>query len=299
VVDSFTSKALGIKKTFLVYVPASYRTSRKRSYPVAYFLHGATRGERYWNDSLRLGIILDSLLSAGAPEMLVVMPDGDDSFYHTWVNPWVYNDCLARGTINGEPAATYCVPHMKYDDYIINDLIPHIDSTYRTLKTRQHRAIAGYSMGAGGGLYLALKYRQLFGAIASLSGGILDLLNVGTPDARVEATDTAQLHQFYSGFAWVDFSMANQYGGNLSDWRKYDPYTIALTVPVDSFPSMWFMVGTYDTFGLPGNQSFHDLLVQRGVSNVTYGEAAGAHTPDFWRTHDGDATAWVAEQIKP
>lgn len=298
VVDSFHSASLQATKRYLVYVPASYSTSKNKKYPVAYFLHGATANEQFWVDSLRLDIILDSLYKLGTPEMIVVMPDGDNSLYHNWVVPFDYNECLARGAIGNEPATTFCVPQMHYGDYIANDLVAHIDSTYRTLATSQHRALAGYSMGGGGSLYLSFTHPNEFGVAASLSGGIFDLLNIGTPDSPIIATDTAQLHQFYSAFAWVDFAMANQYGGDLNDWRKYDPHTLLDALPDDSIPSMWMIVGTYDSFALPGNQTIHNVLTQRGVTH-TYIEIQGDHTSDFWRAHDGEAAAWVADQIKP
>jgi len=278
-------------------VPASYSTSKTKKYPVAYFLHGATANEHFWTDSLRLDIILDSLYKLGVPEMLVVMPDGDNSGYHNWVAPETYQECVSGG--GTEPRATYCVHQANYGDYIAKDLVKHIDSTYRTLATAQHRALAGYSLGGGGSIYLSLTNHNVFGAAASLSGGIFDLLNIGTVDSPIIATDTAQLHQFYIGFAWVDFDMAHQYGGNVADWSTYDPRTILEALPNDSVPPIWMIVGTYDNFALPGNQTLHNILTQRGIPGHTYIEVQGDHTSTFWRAHDGEAAAWVADQIKP
>ncbi len=58
---------------------------------------------------------------------------------------------------------------------LINELLPHIDATYRTIATREGRIIEGFSMGGYGTARSGLKYPQLFGAVSILAGGPLDL----------------------------------------------------------------------------------------------------------------------------
>ncbi len=297
VVDSFQSSALGISKRYLIYLPPSYATSKSKRYPVTYFLHGSTSGERSWVDDGHLDKTLDSLYKADKTEMIVVMPDGDNSFYHTWVNPPTYASCLERGRIDQEPASTYCVPNMRYDTYIATDLVAHIDGKYRTMAEKKHRGIAGLSMGGAGAVYLTLTRPTVFGAAASLSGGVLSLLNIGTPEAPVEATNLEQLQE-YHGIFWGDFSMLQQFGTNLDDWRKYDPSSIAASIPASSIAPMWFIVGTYDVLSLPGNRTIDAVLTRRGIRH-TYSEVQGGHTFEFWTAHAGEAAAWVAQQIKP
>ncbi len=60
----------------------------------------------------------DSLAALGQPETILVMPDGDDGFYRTWVHPWSLDSCAA-GRSRPE---TFCVEHQRYDTYIVQDL---------------------------------------------------------------------------------------------------------------------------------------------------------------------------------
>src|SRR4029079_4182302 len=79
--DSFWSQALGIRKQFVVYLPPSYETNPQRRYPVAYYLHGMSGDEWNWVRAGAIDRTLDSLSAAGMPEMIVIMPDGDDGWY--------------------------------------------------------------------------------------------------------------------------------------------------------------------------------------------------------------------------
>src|SRR5271156_906579 len=80
VTDTLWSQSLGAKKTVIVYLPPSYTTSPSRRYPVAYYLHGLSGSEVDWTRSGGLNVVMDSLIAAGAPELIVVMPDGDDGW---------------------------------------------------------------------------------------------------------------------------------------------------------------------------------------------------------------------------
>ncbi|HXF23701.1 MAG TPA: alpha/beta hydrolase-fold protein, partial [Gemmatimonadaceae bacterium] len=145
--DSLYSPALGVSKRFLAYLPPSYAHDSARRYPVAYYLHGTGGNERSWVAGLSIDSVLDSLVSAGMPEMIVVMPDGDNGFYHTWRASPDYQTCLrARAALlGGELPTDFCVRHMRYDEYLVDDLVARVDSAYRTIANREHRAVAGLS----------------------------------------------------------------------------------------------------------------------------------------------------------
>ena len=112
---------------------------------------------------------MDSLVAAGRPEMILVFPDGDDGWYTTW-NALNNTAACRADTLRREPAATYCVPWPKYDEYVARELVAHVDSSYRTHPRREHRGIAGLSMGGYGAISLALRYPDVFAAAASHSG---------------------------------------------------------------------------------------------------------------------------------
>jgi S-formylglutathione hydrolase FrmB len=295
VVDSFETQALGVSKHYLVYLPPSYSTSGTRRYPVAYFLHGTEATERAWVDDMHLDHVLDSLAKAKVPEMIVVMVDGDNSFYHSWVSTPNYGACLNRGSIDGQPAATYCVKTAAYDTYIVHDLVQHIDSSYRTMATSRHRGIAGLSMGGMGAIALTLRYPNVFGAASSLSGAILSLLDWGNGPA----TSADQLREHY-GAVWTDYQFDQEFGSNLDTWRTYDPLSIAsaMIAAHKTFPPIWMIVGKDDGEALDGNRRLHQVLLNGSVSH-TYSETSGSHNVAFWSAHAGEASAWLATQIEP
>ena len=86
--------------------------------------------------------------------------------------PVNYEACLhdADPTLNkNEPRAQFCVRFPRYEDYIVVDLIQHIDGHYRTLARREARAISGESAGGFGAMELALRHTGLFGSVANHS----------------------------------------------------------------------------------------------------------------------------------
>src|SRR5579864_1766652 len=105
--DSLWSSALGVTKQYLVYLPPSYATNTSRRYPVAYYLHGLNGDETNWVQLGHLDLAMDSLIADGGPEMIVVMPDGDNSWYTTWNSMGNDNDCK-RDTTRKEPASQFC-----------------------------------------------------------------------------------------------------------------------------------------------------------------------------------------------
>ena len=142
IADTLWSQSLGTTKQYLVYLPPSYETQPAKRYPVAYYLHGLTGDETNWLELGEIDQVMDSLIAAGGREMLIVLPDGDDSWYTTWNSLGTYAQCR-RNPPRSEPAESYCVPWPHYDDYIARDLVAHVDSNYRTFPDSAHREMGG------------------------------------------------------------------------------------------------------------------------------------------------------------
>ncbi len=298
--DSLYSPALGVSKKFIVYLPRSYGRDTARRFPVAYYLHGTGGNERSWVVGLAIDSVLDSLVTTGMPEMIVVMPDGDNGFYHTWKTSPDYAACIRRRAVllGGELPTDFCVRHMRYDDYIARDLVARIDSTYRTIADGRHRAVAGLSMGGYGAVYLPLKYPAVFAAGASLSGAGLALMRIGGyPDAAPlsEATTIDELHAAWTS-TWPD--MMQELGNDIANWRAVDPVWMVRRAVAEhrSLPALWFVVGTEDESTLTVSRVLHEELSKLGVQH-SYTEAPGAHTGPFWRAHEGESLLWVASVI--
>jgi len=150
----------------LVYLPPSYETSPDKRYPTIYLLHGGTGDHRYFVFSVNvsvqsltgidlgvdIGDIVNNLMAAGdLGEVIIVMPDASN----------IYNNGrYERSEVIGD-----------YQDYIARDLVEYIDGKYRTIPDREHRGITGHSVGGYGALSLAIEYNDVFRAVAALSPG--------------------------------------------------------------------------------------------------------------------------------
>ena len=147
---TFTSRLAGGEVSYLVYLPPTYEKERAQRYPSVYWLHGL-------NGSQRAGAVfveqLDAAIRAGkAPAMIVVLVNGmRDAFY---------NDSR-----DGK---------WPIESVIIKELIPHIDSTHRTVARRESRAIEGYSMGGYGAAHLGFKYPDVFGTVGVMAGALIE-----------------------------------------------------------------------------------------------------------------------------
>lgn len=139
---------------YTVYLPDGYEQD-SRAYPVVYLLHGYSGEDTDWVRYGDAAFIVDRLIKENAiPPLILVMPDGDDSWY---VNSPEYG---------------------RYED-ALTDLVTHIDSTYRTIPERASRAIGGLSMGGYGSARLAIKYPELFAAASVMSGAIFETVPPG------------------------------------------------------------------------------------------------------------------------
>jgi S-formylglutathione hydrolase FrmB len=298
VADSFWSQALGHRKRYLVYLPRSYDQEATRRYPVAYYLHGLWGDETNWTKQGALDHTLDSLIAGGMPEMLVVMPDGDDSWYTTWNQLSTFAPCMQHPPPN-EPADTYCVPWTHYDDYLARDVVKRIDSTYRTRADRRHRAIAGLSMGGYGAVTLAFSYPDVFSAAVSHSGVLAPLYAGPHPfDGHATyASDPAALRSWYGDAFFGLISLA--FGRDTTGWWPRDPARIAERLvrrDAASVPAIKLDVGTADTKYVDQTRAFHAALQSLGVRHE-YAEYPGDHNWAYWRRHAAESLTWIASLI--
>ena len=295
VTDSVWSYALGTYKQTVIYLPPSYDKSRDR-YPVAYYLHGLTGNETNWVKAGHLDVTLDSLVAAGMPEMVVVMPDGDDGWWLTSNSLPDVAGCRRTLPTYAGSADSYCVPWPHYDDFIAYDLVRFVDAKYRTRADREHRGLAGLSMGGFGAMLLALQYPETFSAAASHSGVVWPL--EWAPDGvlnRPAASVDSSWNRIRAG--GVGTSMRAVFGKDTVAWYARDPLhmlerTRARGAPL---PALKVDCGTDDPF-LAGNRAFRDALRSRGVS-LDYAEFPGGHNWDYWRTHVGESLAWLSRKF--
>ena len=156
--DEFTPS-----QQFRVYLPPCYDQKTDERYPVLYLLHGQTYTDDQW---IRLGAVqaVDQLIMSGeALPFIIVFPD--DRYWNLQAGP-------------------------GFGARLIENVIPYIDSTYRTLADRDHRAIGGMSRGAGWSLRLGLAHPDLFSIIGLHSLAVLQKDSTKIPDwVRAIPTD--------------------------------------------------------------------------------------------------------------
>jgi len=291
-VDTIAAPALGVSKRLVVYLPPSYASSPRRRYPVAYYLHGLWGDETNWTTLGRLDAAMDSLVAAGTPEMIVVMPDGDDGWYTTWSHAADPAACRAD-TTRKEPASSYCVRRARYDDYVTHDIVRWVDAHYRTRAERASRGIAGLSMGGYGAMTLALRHPDLFAAAASHSGVLAPLYAGPKPYAGAPrwAPSPDALRGFYGG---IYPSLARAFGDDTASWWRRDPLRGERR---GAPPALFVDVGTDDPF-VDQARAFRDAAARLGLS-ITYAEWPGGHSWTYWRTHVAESLAWMAARLAP
>jgi len=151
---SYPSKTVGTSRKALIYTPPNY--SKNRKYPVLYLLHGIGGDEKEWLKGGQPQVILDNLYAENKIEpIIVVMPNGR-----------AIKDDRATGNIM---APDKVEAFATFEKDLLNDLIPYIERKFPVLKDREHRAIAGLSMGGGQSLNFGLGNLDIFAWIGGFS----------------------------------------------------------------------------------------------------------------------------------
>lgn len=248
------SNALGKEISYTLLLPRDYDAHPMRKYPVLYLLHGAWGGYKDWNASSGIAAYVANL------PLIVVMPDaGGDSFYQN--------------------SAAYGA----WQTYFETELIPHVDSTYRTISKREGRALTGLSMGGYGSWRLGLNNPDKFCAAASLSGVV----------AWGEGPIPAD-----GGLGGL---ITKLYGTDQTKWNGAQlwPTIAKLNDPKKGWrgPALYFDCGK-DDFLIQGNQQFEQRLLENRIP-YEFSEFPGAHTWPYWDEHVRDALNFVLRHLAP
>jgi enterochelin esterase-like enzyme len=214
----YLSRITGEWRRAYVYTPPGYDVNSRKRYPVLYLQHGAGEDERGWTVQGRVNFILDNLLAENKAKPMIIAMD--------------------RGYASkpGDPANLF-------EDVVIKDLIPLIDTSYRTLTDREHRAMAGLSMGSGQALQITLHHLELFSYIGAFSGTIRN------------------------------FDANSSYAGVFAD-----PVAFNRKVHL-----LWFGIGTAEDALMAATRATHQALEQAGIKSVVYESQGTAHEWQTWR----------------
>ena len=261
---SFKSDILGKDVKYCIYLPSDYNTSSRR-YPVVYLLHGYTDDETGWVQFGEAHLIADQAIAAREiPPMIIVMPDAGVT--------WYVND--AKGQV-------------RYEDMFVQELIPYIDTTYRTRAKKEFRAVAGLSMGGYGSLVYAMHHPELFATCAPFSAAVRD-------ESEIIATDQERYDRMWGKIFGEKLSGKARLTPHL---LKNDPLNLAKTLPVEGLKSVrWYIDCGDDDFLTKGNALLHIAFKERGIPHE-YRMRNGAHNWTYWRTGLPDALKFIGESF--
>jgi S-formylglutathione hydrolase FrmB len=239
--ETLASRLMGRGMPFRVILPDGYSLpgNASKRLPVVYLLHGLTGHFSNWTDKTKIA------QHANEHGLIVVTPEGDDGWY---------TDSSAK-------------PNDKYESYIVKELIPEVDKKFRTIADRDHRAIAGLSMGGYGSIKFGLKYPEMFVVAGSFSGalGAASITEKTIPGAIGRSIDAI-------------------FGVVGSDTRKsndiFDLVRSSTPEKVKAFPFLYLDCGTED-FLFENNRDFIDLLVEKKVPHE-FRQLPGAHNWTYW-----------------
>jgi len=171
----YFSKSNESMRRCFVYTPPGYEKNISKRYPVLYLQHGGGEDETGWSNQGRTNQIMDNLIAAGQAEPFIIVMDN---------GTWRWPENVPRPKPGERPAPGSWPPKGWADGFkktLLEDIIPMIDASYRTLPDKQHRAMAGLSMGGMETRIITLANPEVFSYVGIFSGGSI------SPDDLKEA----------------------------------------------------------------------------------------------------------------
>jgi enterochelin esterase-like enzyme len=240
------SEILKGERNYSIYLPPGYNETDRR-YPVLYLLHGSGDDHTGWVQFGQVQHIADRAIASGsAGPMIIVMPDANTG------RRGYFND------INGD---------FNYEDFFFNELIPHIEKTYRVRSERRYRAVAGLSMGGGGTVFYSLHRPDLFAAAAPLSAatGSWDLEQYKERMKNANGVSEAAVEQHYKRHSLEEVI------NSASEEELKQIKSIR-----------WYISCGDDDFLYEGNARMHIAFRKNEIPHE-YRVKDGAHTWTYWR----------------
>ena len=234
-------------RRIFVYTPPGYDNNLETRYPVLYLQHGGGEDERGWPNQGRVGFILDNLLAERkAKPMIVVMGQGYAR------RPGDAAPSPARPARPGQKASAFrdfSKMFGAFEEVMVKDLIPMIDATYRTIPDRDHRAMAGLSMGGMQTFQIGLKHLDLFAYLGGFSGA-------------------------GGGFGGIPFDPKTAHNGVMADAGEFNKKVRLL----------WLGIGTAEGKRMYESvKGYHEALEKAGIKHVYYESPATSHEWLTWR----------------
>ncbi len=224
---TFVSKRVGKEVGYCVYLPPHYKQNAAIRFPVIYNLHGNGGNEFTSIDSIAL--LHSQIVSGKTPPMIMVLPNGGHSTFY-------------KNSADGQ---------FPMESIFMEELIPHIDSEFRTIAGREGRCIEGFSMGGRGSARLAMKYPEMFCSLFCQAGNVPRLLEAF--DGLSEAERATSL-----------------LGPDREAWAADDVYVVTSKnlQRIKANVRIQIACGTKDDGHLKTVRDFHQHLLELGVDHT-------------------------------
>lgn len=256
------SEILGETVNYNIYLPRDYHTSTMK-YPVLYLLHGYSDNETGWTQNGQVKRIADELIDQHkAAQMIIVMPDGGITWY---VN---------------------CADGTRYEDFFVEELMPHIEDNYKARKGRQFTGIAGLSMGGYGSLMMGMRHPDRFAAVGALSGGFFTDDEIG--EMGQDQWDRLLGQPFGEGI-----SGEARLRGN---YEEYSPEKMIAQYKEKKGNVRFYIDCGDDDFLILGNMNLHALMLKEKVDHE-FRVRDGAHSWSYWRSGLRSILPFVSESF--
>ncbi len=289
-----------VDRKVMVYTPPGYNPEGSEKYPVIYLFHSLP--------------FSDSAFISSEPweewaDVITDLPEFPQQGFVAWIDTMIAHGVLAPSIIVMPETKThygfsfYTNSELlgNYEDYIINDLVPYIDGHYKTIATRDGRAVIGHSQGAYGAMRMGLLHSNTFSVVAAHAGPLyFDLMKGATayviaenPDGMTGPAHNKFLTSVIYGMAaawspnlqnppyYVDLPFVYPTGANIPEvwnrWLENDPFTLLNTHTDDlkSLRGIYIDCGTSDSWYEVSNL-YHQQLTARSVDH-TFQSYSGTH----------------------
>jgi S-formylglutathione hydrolase FrmB len=243
------SKILPQAVPYCIVLPPSFDADKSRHFPILYLLHGLGGNEQFVIDSGTWNLVQDLRERGDLKDFLIATPDGDRTFY-----------------INSKSGK------VRYEDFLVQEFLPFIETRYRVAPGRANRGISGISMGAYGALHLAFRHPQLFSAVSAHSAALIDKLPafLGTENTPSPRSRTLQ--------------------GPFADppdpifWTQQSPIVIARTANLTGL-KIYFDCGDQDDYGFEtGAAALDKVLTSRHIPHEFH-IYPGRHDAVYFAAH--------------
>lgn len=246
--NSQASKVLARSVHYCIVLPPTFDADKARHFPIVYYFHGLGDNEQFFLHSGAWNLAEDLRERGEIKDFLIATPDADASFY-----------------INSRDGKE------RYEDFLLQEFFPFIEKRYRVAPGRDHRAIAGISMGGYGALHLAFRHPQLFASVSAHSAALIEKLPVflgptlNSPRARV---------------------LGSVFASPPDDafWQRNSPLTLARTTNLSGL-KIYFDCGDEDDYGFATGATALDKILSARHIPHEFHIYPGRHDAAYFAEH--------------